>query len=302
MNHFTHDVVSNGLSGHLSAKELDVFNSEPIEPNSTLEPVSEQRLAASNKAGTVGVSREKVIEKPGSVKLISERRVRDEKLEWLKPMIADGKLSYEPDLDLTQDLYAGRCKIVDADGIVYDGILGEDGTVDEGWFVYDSADTFEYFSLGKDEYYSRPKDGPYEPSFVYLAETWVGNMHYFLRREKDTGKLFFHSFHRISYPSDYIAAVDTTARLESWLFNLHEQQTVIFPQTGHFVVSLPEEVLNQIERLARLEDRTTRDWIVERLRECTQDERSTAALAAQEARRKSEAALLEQLHNPTESG
>jgi hypothetical protein len=96
--------------------------------------------------------------------------------------------------------------------------------------------------------------------------------------------------------------VDTVQKLSCWLLDLHEQQTVDFPQTGHIAVSLPVELRKQIQHLAGFENLTLRDWIVERLRECTQDERSTAALAAKEARRKSEAALLEQLHNPTESG
>jgi hypothetical protein len=34
------------------------------------------------------------------------------------------------------DLYGGDCKIVDADGVVYDAILRENGTIDQGWWVY----------------------------------------------------------------------------------------------------------------------------------------------------------------------
>jgi hypothetical protein len=284
-----------GLNSHHSTEVLDKFTSERMEPNSEPEPISQQRDTDLTPHVIVETTAEKVIEKPGSVRLISERRVRDEKLEWLKPMIAGDNLSYEHAVDLTQDLYAGRCKIVDADGVVYDGILGEDGTVDEGWFGYDSPKTFEYFSRYKDEYNSLPKDASREPSFVYVAETCLGKMHYLLRQEKTTGQLFLHSYHRQVSPSDFIAAVATVQQLASWLFDLHEQRTVIFPQTGHLVVNLPEELRWQIERLAGLAGRSERDWIVERLTECTQDERSIATLAKEQELRSSRDATAKEI-------
>jgi hypothetical protein len=294
MNHPAYDSDANSLNVHPFA--------ERVEPNSKWEPASDNHLSDLTKATIVEIPSDKIINQPSSVKLISEQRVREEQLGWLQPIRDGNTLSYGPACDPTQDMYAGRCKIVDADGAVYDGILRDDGSVDEGWFVYDSADTFEYFSRSKDEYNNQPQDALHEPSMVDVAETWAGYWHYSLRQDKETGQLFSHSYHRQSYPSDFIAAVDTVPRLASWLFDLHEQQTVIFPQTGHFVVSLPNELRDQIKRLAHLEDQTTRDWIVQRLSECTQDERSTAALALQEARRKRVAALIEKLRNPTESG
>jgi hypothetical protein len=81
------------------------------------------------------------------------------------------------------------------------------------------------------------------------------------------------------------------------LFNLHEQQTVIFSQTGHFVVNLPQELRQQIERLAYLEHRTERDWMVERLTECVQDERSTATLAKDQERQRRDAEILKQVRS-----
>ena len=90
-------------------------------------------------------------------------------------------------------------------------------------------------------------------------------------------------------------AVDDASFLASWLFGLHEQETVIFPQTGHIAVSLPVELRNLIERLASLEDRTMRDWIVERLSDCTQDEQSRATLTAEEDRQRTVEDILQRL-------
>lgn len=75
-------------------------------------------------------------------KLITHQRVHDERLEWLRPINDGDNLTYGP-IESDSCLYGGRGKIVDADGVVYDGILLEDGTVDEGWFVYDCPETFE---------------------------------------------------------------------------------------------------------------------------------------------------------------
>jgi hypothetical protein len=262
MTYNAYDIAANG---HLSTKKLDTPGGDLMRPHSEAEPTREQRPTDLTQDAVVESPDEKVL-LPGLVRLISEQCVSDEKLGWLKPTIVGGNVSYVPADE--KDLYGGRGKIVDAEGVVYDGILCEGGTVDEGWFEYDSPQTFEYFSRYKDEYNSQPDDASREPSFVDLAETCLGNMHYFLRQEKQTGHIFLYSYHRQCSPSDFIAAVETVQQLASWLFALHEQQTVIFPQTGHFVVNLPEELRRQIERLAPLKDRSVRDWIVECLSEC----------------------------------
>lgn len=77
-------------------------------------------------------------------------------------------------------------------------------------------------------------------------------------------------------------AVDTAPHAVSWLLDLPEQQTVNFPQTGHIAVSLPVDLVSQIEHLASLERRTMRDWMVERLSECIQDGRSATAFVAEQ--------------------
>jgi hypothetical protein len=293
MTHYAYD-TGNGPRGPLSNEQLDTSGDDLMGPPCEPAPTAQQRLNDLTEEALVESPDEKVIQ-PGLVRLISKQRVSDEKLEWLKPTIAGDNVSYLPADD--KDLYGGHGKIIDAEGVVYDGILYEGGTVDEGWFEYDCPQTFECFSQYKDAYNSQPKDVSREPSFVDLAETCLGNMHYSLQQEKRTGHIFSHSYHRQCSPSDFIAAVDTVEQLASWLFGLHEEQTVIFAQTGHLVVNLPEELRQQIERLAYLERRSERDWIVERLTECVQDERSTATLAKEEERQRRDAAIMERLRS-----
>jgi hypothetical protein len=198
-------------------------------------------------------------QKPRELRLLSEQRFKEENLEWKEHQ--DNKTEY---IRVYFD-------IVDADGVVYDGILLDDGTVDDGWTKYDSADTFERYN-GK---------GEQQGELVEVAEKWRGRHHYTLYQCKQTEELFLHRYHRQVYPSDFVSSVNTAPHLAWWLFDLHEQQTVTFLQTGHVVVSLPVELRNQINLIARHEDRTMRDWIVERLSECIQDERYTAILATE---------------------
>jgi hypothetical protein len=114
--------------------------------------MNDERLSITKKNDqTVAVSDEITPDRleVGSIRLITEQRVRDEELGWLRPIRDGDNLSYEP-TDTPDDCYGGECKIVDAEGIVYDGILQDNGTVDEGWFVFDSPTTFERFSRYKD--------------------------------------------------------------------------------------------------------------------------------------------------------
>ena len=165
MDHFAHNTSVDGLTGQSSMGNPAAFNSDRIEPHSESEPNRKQHLSDPTKDAVVETPDNKLTQTPSSVRLISEQRVRDEKLEWLKPTIAGDNVSYLPADD--KDLYGGHGKIVDAQGVVYDGILCEGGTVDEGWFGYDSPQTFEYFSRSKDEYNSLPKNASPEPSSTW---------------------------------------------------------------------------------------------------------------------------------------
>jgi hypothetical protein len=213
------------------------------------------------------------------MKLITEQRVQDEKLDWARPVQDGDKLAYVP-----AEWDGDDFKIVDAGGVVYDAILLANGIVDSGWTKYDSADTFERIC--------RYKGGAIQ-HWVEVTEMWEGRHHFSLYQDKQTGELFSHRYHRQVAPSDFVEAVNTIPHLASWLLDLHEQHTVVFPHTGHIAVSLPVELRDQIERLAHLENRTRRDWIIDRLSEAVRDERSVASLAKEEEREKRHAQFIE---------
>ena len=72
------------------------------------------------------------------MRFISEQRFNDEDLVW-------GAIT-EADLIIDPELFKhAYYKIVDADGVVYTGIIKEDGSVDDGYTTWDSLDTYKRF-------------------------------------------------------------------------------------------------------------------------------------------------------------
>lgn len=78
----------------------------------------------------------------GQLKFVSDEKFQMEKLYWSQPVHDGDKISYEPIEPGDVPFHDDR-KIVDADGVVYDAILQEDGTVFDDWTTYDDVDTFE---------------------------------------------------------------------------------------------------------------------------------------------------------------
>ena len=72
------------------------------------------------------------------MRFISEQRFNDEDLVW--GAITEADLIIDP--ELFKHAYH---KIVDADGVVYTGIIKEDGRVDDGYTTWDSLDTYKRF-------------------------------------------------------------------------------------------------------------------------------------------------------------
>jgi hypothetical protein len=182
--------------------------------------------------------------------------------------------------------------ITDEAGARYDGVIFDDGSVFDGFCKYDSAETFQKWRSG---------------GHVKIAELWERYRRHSLYRDKTTGEVFQHSYHKQVSPSDSVWAVKDVSLLASWFVDLHEQEITTFPRTGHIVVSLPEELFGTIMTIASTEDRTERDWIVERLTECIQHERYAAArerwkeIAEFSARMKAERGSKPEVVSPPES-
>ena len=73
------------------------------------------------------------------MRFISEQRFNDENLVW-QDAITEADRIIDPEL-----FKHAYYKIVDADGVVYTGIIKEDGRVDDGYTTWDSLDTYKRF-------------------------------------------------------------------------------------------------------------------------------------------------------------
>ena len=182
------------------------------------------------------------------MRFISEQRFNDEDLVW--GAITEADLIIDP--ELFKHAYH---KIVDADGVVYTGIIKEDGRVDDGYTTWDSLDTYERFD---------------QPAKV-IADKHSGRHRETLYWNSDTNQFFVEYSHKNvcevciwSVPAEHIA---------HWFITLGEQEVIELPETDHLVISLPRKLQQDIAKVAYAERISERDWIARRLGECVSDER-----------------------------
>jgi hypothetical protein len=191
------------------------------------------------------------------MRFISEQRFNDEDLVW--GAITEADLIIDP--ELFKHAYH---KIVDADGVVYTGIIKEDGRVDDGYTTWDSLDTYKRFD---------------QPAKV-IADKNSGRHRETLYWNRDTNQFFVEYSHKNvcevsiwSVPAEHIA---------DWFITLGEQEVIALPETDHLVISLPRKLQQDIAKVSYAERISERDWIARRLGECVSDERSPASLVKQE--------------------
>ena len=286
MDHFAHNTSVDGLTGQSSMGNPAAFNSDPIEPHSESE-MSEQRLIDLSQDAIVETPADNATENPSTVKLIPEQRVREEHLEWLQPIIVDdGNLSYVPASRV--DLDGKLSKIVDAQGVVYDGILLEDGGVAQAVFETNNADTFERFIAAR------------HLREVAKRGVWRSALELTLLEDQQTWELFGAFYDPDFSPRAVVYALNTASELATWLLRPPEYQTVTFLETEHFAVSLPTDLVDHIQRMTDLENnRTTREWIIECLSKHSQYERPIVSSVEEE---QSETSLAEEIRRRCSSG
>jgi hypothetical protein len=183
---------------------------------------------------------------------ISKKRVEDEHLTFTR--LRDSNICPE---DLPTDIDYG---IIDADGVIYAGIIREDGAIDDAYTSWDNLDTYHRFNR-RPKAVARKDDGWYRQTLF-----WNGDIDEFFLEHAARNQCQV-SMSPVS--ADYVAA---------WLLELHEGHEVEFPQTGHLAISLPAKLRQEIGKVAAAENKPKSDWIVHRLEECVRDERSQASL------------------------
>jgi hypothetical protein len=174
-------------------------------------------------------------------RLITEQRFKDEGLDFIEEEVIDN-----------EGVGHVYCKIVDAGGVVYGGILQPGGTVFDGYTTYHDAETFERCT------------GPTRS----LCGWWWGLFWYEIRRDQND-EIYLYSVHRQVSPSLYIEHLPTAGALAEMIFDLEKGQILEFTNSGHWAVSLPEDVRKELEDKAyhRSEHKKSRqELIVERLR------------------------------------
>jgi hypothetical protein len=192
---------------------------------------------------------------------IHEKRVEDEHLKFT--FLRESGISPEK---LPNDIDYG---VVDGAGVVYHGILREDGTIDDACTTWDNLDTYNRFNR-------RPKAIAWKDAGRYRQTL-------FWNRELDEFFLEHAARNQCQVSMSPVSADDVAA----WLLELHEGHEVEFAQSGHLAIRLPSKLRQEIGAVAAAEIKSKTDWIVQRLEECVRDERSLASLEAH-AKRSSE--------------
>ena len=191
------------------------------------------------------------------MRFISEQRFNDEDLVW--GAITEADLIIDP--ELFKHAYH---KIVDADGVVYTGIIKEDGRIDDGYTTWDSLDTYKRFD--------QPAKVIADKEAGYIRETlyWnrAANQFFVEHSQKNRCEVCIWS----------MSAEDVV----DWFVTLNEGEVIELPETGHLTISLPRKLQQDIAKVAYAERISERDWIARCLDECVSDERSPASLAKQE--------------------
>jgi hypothetical protein len=197
------------------------------------------------------------------MKLISNERMKSENLEW-------GEL-----IEPNEHADFWHHEILDSTGQVFIGVVYEDGAVETAYAGWDSVDTFERFKV--------------RPILHHYSERVTRTLHV----NQDTKELFCERSHRNSCDT-HIYRVGSSELLDLFL-NAAEDDLIELPETGHVCISLPAQLKEQIAKVAGAENQSFKDWVIGRLSESAQDQRSRDSLVQAADREKRFSELLTQI-------
>jgi len=197
------------------------------------------------------------------MKFITNEKMKNEKLEW-------GEL-----IEPNEHADFWHHEIVDSSGEVHIGVVYEDGAVETAYAVWDSVDTIERFE-------ARP-----------ILRCYRGRETRTLHWYREADELFCELSHRNTC-NTYIYRLKGSELLD-WFLAASEHDVIELLNTGHASISLPVELREKIVRVAAAENRSFKDWVVSRLSESAEDERSHASLAHAAERRKQFKEVLNQI-------
>jgi hypothetical protein len=85
------------------------------------------------------------------------------------------------------------------------------------------------------------------------------------------------------------------SEISDLFLNASEDDLIVLPETGHVCISLPAQLRKEIAEVAAAENRSLKEWVIRRLSEAAEDERSRASLAQAAERGKRFEEVLEQI-------
>jgi hypothetical protein len=150
-------------------------------------------------------------------------------------------------------------EILDSTGQVFIGVVHVNGAVETPGAMWDSVDTFERFQA--------------RPILHHHIDYVTRTLHW----NQDTNELFGEQCYRnVGEARIYRLA---GSELLDWILHANEDHLIELPETGHVCISLPAQLKERIAQVAAAENRSFREWVVSRLSEAVDDERSRAGLA-----------------------
>jgi hypothetical protein len=197
------------------------------------------------------------------MKLISNERMKSENLTWGE-LIAPNEHSK-----------FWHHEIVDSTGQVLIGAVYGNGTVETAYALWDSVETFEHFEV--------------RPVLHYYGEHVNRTLHW----NQDTNELFCERSHRNSCDVKIYRVAGS--EISDLFLNASEDDLIEVPETGHVCISLPAQLRKEIAEVAAAENRSLKEWVIRRLSEAAEDERSRASLAQAAERGKRFEEVLEQI-------
>ena len=197
------------------------------------------------------------------MKFISNERMKSENLE-------SGEL-IEPNEH--SDFW--HHEIVDSTGQVFTGVVYENGAVETPDALWDCVDTLARFQA--------------RPILHHRSDHVTRTLHW----NQDTNELFSEQCYR-NVGEAWIYRVAGSELLDC-ILDATGDDLIELPETGHVCISLPAQLKERIAQVATAENRSFKDWVVSRLSEAVEDERSRASLAQAAGRTKRLKELFKQM-------
>ncbi len=176
------------------------------------------------------------------MKTIARQRFIQENLDFLEIVDSDD-----------EKIQKVRYVVIDLDGAVYDGVVDEDGTFNDGFTIWENAEVCERFSRSS---------GDAKPIANKYMSRWYSETLYF----NDVTKEFFLL---MTYPSATACVMSSLSPIAAvrWFVDLGNYDELTIPEAPYIGIVLPDELMRRVTGAASAERRSVGGWVLNRVRE-----------------------------------